>query len=381
MNRSLPERAGGVATGRLRFQAHHQALVRLTRPAIAKHQGSSSPFTAPFAAEHRPHKTLETSRRLSPGLSKKLPSILRAQDSSSHPEESAGYSSGAQQDHTDRTDDWQAQARQPSITRALIQPNAADDFLAGGKGESSTAQESAEEQRWSRDIAQAVQSEMAGTEQPSTSRSMDYEDVLFQDHTSIREDVDQVVNTAIPGLSLLSSDSPLPSSADKTTVKDVDQMQNTAAPGLFYAHNNASQNPRQYNPQTSADRASAGDAPSLHTSATNARQAVTEAAKLAVENAAVIFLGIAVLYVLWKLLTDTVGVIRSMGMLHTWVILVGLAVMTMLTPQTAKANGLLRLLNELNIFANYGQAKHALTFVTWSCIAAFLTLVFFAGFG
>ena len=85
------------------------------------------------------------------------------------------------------------------------------------------------------------------------------------------------------------------------------------------------------------------------------------------------------LYVLWVALNTVVSFVKTANQMHTWVIFAGLAVITLVTPQTVKANELLRMLDQNNVFATFGEAKRKLNLMTWSSIGIFFVLVFCAG--
>ena len=89
--------------------------------------------------------------------------------------------------------------------------------------------------------------------------------------------------------------------------------------------------------------------------------------------------GLAGLFVTWQIAKFTLRCVMSLAQIHTWLMIMGLAVTALITPQAPRINGLLRFVDDFNLFANYGQAKHAISIVTWSSIAFFLVLVFFAG--
>ena len=85
------------------------------------------------------------------------------------------------------------------------------------------------------------------------------------------------------------------------------------------------------------------------------------------------------LFVAWQVAKFVARCVVSLAHIHTWLMIMGLAVIALITPQASKINGLLRFVDDFNLFANYGQAKHAISVVTWSSIACFLVMVFFAG--
>ena len=89
--------------------------------------------------------------------------------------------------------------------------------------------------------------------------------------------------------------------------------------------------------------------------------------------------GLVGLFVAWQIAKFTVRCVMSLAQMHTWLMIMGLAVIALITPQSPKINGLLRFADDYNLFANYGQAKHAISIATWSSIAFFLVLVVFAG--
>ena len=89
--------------------------------------------------------------------------------------------------------------------------------------------------------------------------------------------------------------------------------------------------------------------------------------------------GLVGLFLAWQVVKLTAKCVMSLAHIHTWLMIMGLTVTALITPQAPKINGLLRFVDEYNLFATYGQAKHTISITTWSSIAIFLVLVFFAG--
>lgn len=89
--------------------------------------------------------------------------------------------------------------------------------------------------------------------------------------------------------------------------------------------------------------------------------------------------GLAGLFVAWQVGKFLARCLMSLAYIHGWLMIMGLTVTALITPQAPKINGLLRFVDDYNLFANYGQAKHGISIATWSSIAFFLVLVFFAG--
>nr|YP_009105135.1 hypothetical chloroplast RF47 [Edaphochlorella mirabilis]AIT93794.1 hypothetical chloroplast RF47 [Edaphochlorella mirabilis] len=57
-------------------------------------------------------------------------------------------------------------------------------------------------------------------------------------------------------------------------------------------------------------------------------------------------------------------------------VILALFVIILIVPQTPTENALLRTFLDTRVFANYGQAKSFLNFLTWSCIFIFLGITF-----
>lgn len=89
--------------------------------------------------------------------------------------------------------------------------------------------------------------------------------------------------------------------------------------------------------------------------------------------------GLVVLFLAWQAAKLIVRGVMSLAHIHTWLMIMAFLVTALITPQAPKVNGLLRFVNDYNLFATYGQAKNVLSMATWSSIACFLVLVFFAG--
>lgn len=89
--------------------------------------------------------------------------------------------------------------------------------------------------------------------------------------------------------------------------------------------------------------------------------------------------GLVALFLAWQAAKLIVKGVMSLAHIHTWLMIMAFLVTALITPQAPKVNGLLRFVNDYNLFATYGQAKKVLSMTTWSSIACFLVLVFFAG--
>lgn len=201
-------------------------------------------------------------------------------------------------------------------------------------------------------MSHAVQSSLSGSQQAGTSKDMDYEDLLNSDYGVFTDNVDRTVNEAP------SRDSPL----SKRTLRHTQPIFSQAAGDS--THGNGAQTGHS-------------------TKVTALKQRAEHAAQATVDWAAAYILpvtaALVIVFLIWK--SGFIEFLRSLTQMHTWVMLAGTAVLLLVTPQTAKANTLLRILNDMSLFANYGQAKRALGITTWSTIAVFFVLVFCAGFG
>lgn len=236
--------------------------------------------------------------------------------------------------------------------------HAADDFLAGGASSSTTAEASEEALRRATEFSEAVQSEMTDATQSGTSRDMDYEEVLNSDHALVKDDVG---HQAVPEVNPCSKEPASTMQAALQRAADGRTQRNGSEPGL----------------KAKAARLKERVLHAYH----SASRLAQSAARWAV-SAALLLMGAAVIALLiWKVVTGTVSFVFSLTQLHAWVRLAGVAVALLVTPQTAKANVLLRALDDWGVFANYGQAKRALSVTTWSTISVFVVLVFCAGYG
>lgn len=239
---------------------------------------------------------------------------------------------------------WQPQTPLRTPPRSS---SAADDFLSGTPGSNSASQTSAEALRRAAEISQAVQSSLSGSQQAGTSKDMDYEDLLNSDYRVTTD------NEA--------------SSRDKPPLSE-----------------GTSRHTQSAFSQAASDSSHVNGAQPWHSEKIKAlRRSAEHAAQATVDWVAAYILPATavsvVVFLVWK--TGFVESLRSLTQMHTWVMVAGAAVLLLVTPQTAKANTLLRLLNDMSLFANYGQAKRALGITTWSTIAVFFVLVFCAGFG
>jgi len=356
-NTLLPAGTSGEATGRLRLHNYHQSQARRVKA------GSVRPRTCIGVAEAicvRDQQALRTSRqprkyrRCGLQTDSAQNKIIRAQAASSDAEDSSDFRPYAPASPSARSNFWHAQARDTTSKSLPKQMTSPDDFLTGQSRPISPSQESAEALRRSRDLADAVQSQLSDAHQPSVGREMDYEDLLARDFVSVQDDVDQMVDQARPGVFPVGNE---PSQASPfspaSTSANHDSPRESPRPGHI-AHFKALMQ--------------------------NVLKDAYNIADQIFQFAIPILIGAVALYIVWQFLRDTRGFIRSLTRLHTWVIVSGLAVMLLVTPQTPKANGLLRFLDTSNLFANYGQAKRTLSVATWSSIAIFFVLVFFAGF-
>ena len=243
---------------------------------------------------------------------------------------------------------WQSQTPCPTPPSSS---SAADGFLSGSPGPNSASQPSAEALRRAAEMSQAVQSLLSGSQHAGTSRDMDYEDLLNSDY-GITDNVDRTVNEAP------SRDNPLSKGTSRHTQPTFSQA--------------------------AGDSTHRNGAKTWHsTKVTKLKRRVEHAAQATVDWAAAYILPVMAVsvatFLIWKL--GFIELLRSLTQMHTWVMIAGAAVLLLVTPQTAKANALLRMLNDMSLFANYGQAKRALGITTWSTIAVFFVLVFCAGFG
>ena len=244
---------------------------------------------------------------------------------------------------------WQSQT---PLRTPQCSSSAADDFLSGSPGSNSASQASAEALRRAAEISQAVQSSLSGSQQAGTSKDMDYEDLLNSDY-GITNNVDRMDNEA--------------PSRDKPPLSQ-----------------GTSRHSQPTFSQAAGDSSHVNDAKPLHSEKMAAlRQSAKHAAQATADWAVAYILpatAVSVIaFLVWK--TGFIESLRSLTQMHTWVMVAGTAVLLLVTPQTAKSNALLRNLNDMSLFANYGQAKRALGITTWSTIAVFFVLVFCAGFG
>lgn len=239
-----------------------------------------------------------------------------------------------------------------AATRAWQEHSKQQSMRQTGSGTPAAADEAA--QRRLQEIAQAVQSVMASKSTSDNSKNMTYEDILNTDHDTAGANVGDMHDI-------------LQESAN--------DMQKPA---------NSQGNDRAKMPEPSGlsmiERLNLmrGDPVGIWTRASLLGKAyyciLTLGATLALV-VAVVVLFVAVLQIGKFLLSCA----SSMTRIHTWLIISGLTVIALITPQAPKVNGLLRFVDDYNLFANYGQAKHAISMVTWSSIALFLVLVLFVG--
>ena len=185
-------------------------------------------------------------------------------------------------------------------------------------------------------LAQDVFQEIAPGTTSDTSMHMEYDDLIHKDHE--------------------------PPESKENAIRDI--------PGKFV--NNANKPAQSQSPVKAPQ-------PALHWTG---RGVFMKHGTLLQKALAYLFTCIAVLsglYVAWQVAKFTARCVMSLAHIHTWLMIMGLAVTALITPQAPKINSLLRFVDDYNLFANYGQAKHAISIVTWSSIAFFLVLVFFAG--
>ena len=240
---------------------------------------------------------------------------------------------------------WQPQTRFPTPPGSA---SAADDFLSGSPGSNSASQASAEALRRAAEMSEAVQSSLSGSQQGGISKDMDYEDLLNSDY-GITDNLDRMDNKA-PSR----DEPPLSEGTSRHT-------------------------PPTFSP-AAGDSTHRNDAKIwFSTKVAALKRRAEHAAQVAVDWAAAYILPVTAVFLIWK--SGFIASLRSLTQMHTWVMVAGTAVLLLVTPQTPKANVLLRVLNEMSLFANYGQAKRALGITTWSTIAVFFVLVFCAGFG
>ncbi|KAL3136099.1 hypothetical protein ABBQ32_007121 [Trebouxia sp. C0010 RCD-2024] len=238
---------------------------------------------------------------------------------------------------------WQEHIKQQGIRQTgTVAPDAADEAA----------------QRRLQEIAQAVQIKMAPGTTSETSMNMTYEDILNRDHDMTGGHVDDMHGTS------------------KKSVKDVQKpaqgqdSKPVKAPLVSLMEFMIRTLQGLQDPVGVWTRAS-----------------LREKASYCIVGPVVIFACLVVFLVaavvLYLALCQTAKFMLScaIGMTHphTWLIISGLTVIALITPQAPKLNGLLRFVDDFNLFANYGQAKHAISMVTWSSIAIFLLFVFFVG--
>ena len=240
--------------------------------------------------------------------------------------------------------------QQPSCRRATLQRSTADDIRAAkeawkahenqqrrAEANDSAAQAGEPAQKRQGDIEQAVQSQMMTDQNDDTSTHMSYEDILSRDHPL----ADEITDAAAPS--------------------------NQAGPPAHSQTTNAAKKKQAAQPPASAF---------------NSVQQLFTTGSLLQQGLAlvpVVVACLAGLFVSWHVLKIMISCVRSLKQLHTWLMITGVIVTALITPQGTKVNGLLRFVDDFNLFANYGQAKYAVGVATWSSIAVFLILVFYAG--
>ena len=189
------------------------------------------------------------------------------------------------------------------------------------------------------DIEQAVQSQMTPNQNPETSQNLTYEELLGGRHSSA----------------------------------------GTAADASHTPGSQAAASAVNASPQSEKTDAAPQQLPAPARSVFDRLRSQGGLWQQAIVLLPVALAGLAGLLLAWQLLRFVISCILSLAHIHTWLIITGLIVITLITPQGTKVNGLLRFVDDCNIFANYGEAKHAVGVATWSSIAVFLVLVFCAG--
>ena len=244
---------------------------------------------------------------------------------------------------------WQAHLKQQGMRQAgTANPDATDEAA----------------QRRLQEIEQAVQSEMAPETTSDTSMNMTYENILNRDHNISGGHAGDMPN--IPGQSANDMQEPAQSQCTKSA-----QWPRPKAPIqrllqqllLYWVEHQA---------RLRADPIAAWT-----------RGSLLDKAYYCIMGLAVIFAALVAGLVMYAALCQIAKIVVSCAVgatrPHTWLIILGLIVIALITPQAPKVNGLLRFVDDYNMFANYGQAKHAISLVTWSSIALFLLFVFVAG--
>lgn len=264
-----------------------------------------------------------------------------------------------------------ASSRQPARQACRRRPNplcsTADNIRAatrawqehlkqqGNRQSGTVASDAADEaaQRSLQEISQAVHSEMAPGATSETSMNMTYEDILNRDHD-------------MAGAHVGIHDSSGKSDSDVQKPAQSQDSKPVKAPLLLLREFLI----RLQDPVGMWTRASLRE---------KACYCIVGPpvilACLVVVLVALVVLCLALFQTAKFMLSCAIGMTR----LHTWLIISGLSVIALITPQAPKVNGLLRFVDDFNLFANYGQAKHAISVVTWSSIAIFLLFLFFVG--
>ena len=250
-------------------------------------------------------------------------------------------------------------ARHGSLRRLNLRHSTADDIIAAknawtahqkqhGLGQSGSVAPGATDaaaQRQLQEIEQAVFSEMAPNTTSDTTYNMTYEDLLNKDHEAAEGNTDDTHDV---------------SGEPATEVNKAAESQSKKAVKAPWW------------PSTIAVMTAFWNNPGEFWKQANTLQK-------AIPVISIFVAGIAGLFASWQTAKFAVSFAISLTRIHTWLMIMGLAVISLITPQAPKINGLLRLVDDYNLFANYGQAKHAISMVTWSSIACFLMLVFLAG--
>lgn len=243
--------------------------------------------------------------------------------------------------------------QQPGCRRATFQRSTADDIRAAkeawkqhqkqerlAEANDGAPQATGERaQRQLQDIEQAVQSQLVPNQNADTSTHMSYEDILSRDHPLADEVTDAAPQSNVTEYATAPAQSQTAPAAKKQ--------------------------------QPAPPRSAFNSVQQLFTTGSLFQQGVAVLP--------VVLAGLAGLFVSWHALKLMISCVRSLIHLHTWLMITGVIVTALITPQGIKVNALLRFADDFNLFANYGQAKYAVSIATWSSIAVFLVLVFFAG--
>ncbi|DBA98756.1 hypothetical protein WJX77_009222 [Trebouxia sp. C0004] len=350
MKQCTPNRPSAGAPRQLQLQSCHKIQNSLTEPFALRRKATSSLAAAPVPAALRLQKACKKLRQLPTcgvqrrrAYSSRGPGLFLCASGHNNWQHSPKWTS-----NPGHMPVWQPQTPFPTPPNSS---SAADDYLSGSPGSSSASQDSTEALTRAAEMSHAIQSSLSGSQQAGTSRDMDYEDLLNSDY-GVTDDVDCTVKEAQFG------DNPV----SKRTYRHTE-------PTFLQAAGDS----------THRNGAKAGHS----TRVTALKQRAEHAAQATVDWIAAYILPVTAVVVLafliWK--SGFIELLRSLTQMHTWVMVAGTAVLLLVTPQTVKANTLLRMLNDMSLFANYGQAKRALGITTWSTIAVFFVLVFCAGFG